>query len=94
MNQGDGYVGDLLQPARLEEAERLRRQHAMVRRLLDELEADVALVPSDAGTFWHSDAHRAYAERLQDLRRMLARARVNLHDALSSITAALAALTE
>jgi hypothetical protein len=92
MDQGDGHVGDLLHAGRLDDAERLRRQRAAVRRLIDELEGAFALVPSDAGTFWRSDAHRAYAARLQDLRRMLARARTSLHDALSSIDAAVAEL--
>lgn len=86
----DGYVGDLLQPQRLEESVRLRRQRATLAAVLEELERGVALVPPDAGTFWHSDAHRAYARRLQELRRTLAHAHAALRDALSSIDAALA----
>jgi hypothetical protein len=92
MNQSDDYVGNLLQVARVDAAHRLRRQQAMVRRLLDELDAGLVLVPPDAGTFWRSEAHRAYARRLRDLRRMLAHARVGLHDALASIDSALATL--
>lgn len=92
MDQGDGHVGDLLHVGRPSDAARLRRQRATVRGLIDELEAAIALVPPDAGTFWRSDAHRAYAARLQDLRRMLARARISLRDALSSIDAAIAEL--
>lgn len=94
MAQGDGSVGDLLHLGRLEDAERLRRQRACVRRLVDEVEAAIALVPPDAGTFWHSDAQRAYAARLHDLRRMLACARASLHDALFAIDAAIAELAE
>lgn len=90
MNWSDDYVGNLLQVGGVDEAHRLRRQHAMVRRLLDELDAAAALVPADAGSFWRSEAHRAYATRLRDLRRVLAHARAGLFDALASIDAALA----
>lgn len=93
MNQGDDYVGDLLQVADLDESERLRRQRATVRRLMHQLQAGIALLPSDAGTFWRSEAHRAYARRLQDLRRMLVHANASLREADSSIDAALLALS-
>lgn len=93
MNQSDDYVGDLLQVGALDESERLRRQRATVRRLIHELEAGIALVPPDAGTFWRSESHHAYACRLRDLRRMLAHADAGLHEARSSIDAALMALS-
>jgi len=92
MNQGDDYVGNLLQAERVDEVQRLRRQQAMVHRLLDELDRGIGLVPPDAGTFWRSEAHRAYAARLAGLRRTLAHARLCLREALSSIDDALAAL--
>jgi len=92
MNRSDDYVGDLLQVGALDETERLRRQRATVCRLIHELEAAIALVPSDAGTFWRSEAHRAYACRLRDLRRMLVQANGGLHEARASIDAALLAV--
>lgn len=85
-------LGGGLGGRRLETAERLRRQRAVLSRLLDEFEGAIALVPSDAGRFWRSDAQRAYAARLHELRRLLGHARAGLHAALSSTEAALAAL--
>lgn len=88
---GDGApLGDLLGQHRADEDERLHTMRATLTRLDGDLGRGLAMIPEDAGTFWHSGAQRAYAQRLGELRRALAQARVCLDDALTSIDRVLA----
>lgn len=95
--QGD-YLGGLLGlgvglgfgPASAnEQRQRLFTQRATVSRLIDEVARGRLMVPPDAGRFWHSDAQRAYAARLQQLRGRLALGQLSLEDARGSIDRAL-----
>lgn len=95
--QGD-YLGDLLGlgfglgtglASVNEERRRLFAQRATVSELIDDIARGRVMIPPDAGRFWHSDAQRAYAARLQRLRGRLALGQLSLEDARGSIDRAL-----